>query len=109
MNWLQPPRMFNPGIIGGSMLPPLGLPGEGEGFGSVALPPASSDYQTFPEVPEKIGGGIGGNDGYEMPSEEYMDIANNVALSKYYAHDFLENWPLYLGGTAIVLYLVFRR
>jgi hypothetical protein len=109
MDWLQPPRIVHPGVIRGRVLQTLGLPGEGEGFASVALPSANPVYQTFPEVPEKIGGGIGGNNGYELPSEEYMDIANNVALSKYYANQFMENWPLYLGGTAVVLYLVFRR
>jgi hypothetical protein len=71
------------------------------------LPSANPEYQTFPEVPEKIGGGIGFK---EQPlSDEYMDTANNVALSKYYAYLFMENWPLYVGGSAAVLYLLFRR
>lgn len=76
--------------------------------GEFALAPgATGEYQTFPEVPEKVGGGIG--DREPELSDEYMDIANNVALSKHYAHEFMENWPLYLGGTALVLYLVLRR
>jgi hypothetical protein len=87
----------------------LPLPAEFVGGEPPGLPSANPVYQTFPEVPEKIGGGIGGNDGYELPSEEYMDIANNVALSKYYANQFMESWPLYVGGTAVVLYLIFRR
>ena len=74
--------------------------------GALLAPGATGVAQEFPEVPEKVGGGIGERE--QMPSEEYMDIANNVALSKYYAHEFLENWPLYLGGTAVVLYLLLR-
>ena len=77
------------------------------GGGLDLAPGATAEYQTFPVVPEKVGGGIG--DREPEISDEYMDIANNVALSKYYAHDFMENWPMYLGGTAVVLYLVFRR
>jgi hypothetical protein len=92
-NLIEPPRRAEgAGAVGGALAPPPG---------------ASGTSQEFPDIPEKIGGGIG--DREQMPSEEYMDVANNVALSKYYAHEFMENWPLYLGGTAVVLYLVFRR
>ena len=85
--------------------PRLGT-GAGASGGLNLAPGATAEYQTFPEVPEKVGGGIG--DRLDLPSEEYMDIANNVALSKHYAHDIMENWPLYLGGTAVVLYLLLR-
>ena len=99
INQFEPPRMTNPGIIGGGMIKQEDLR---------TAPGATAQYQTFPEVPEKVGGGIGGNDRYDLPSDEYMDIANNVALSKNYAHNFMENWPLYLGGTAVVLYLLLK-
>jgi len=99
-NW-QPPLMGNAGIIGRAI--------RQEDLRTAPSPPpgASGIAQEFPEVPEEVGGGIG--DREEMPSEEYMDIANNVALSKYYAHMFLENWPIYLGGSAVILYILFRR
>jgi hypothetical protein len=89
---IEPPRRAEGGAFGG---------------GLDLAPGATAEYQTFPDIPEKVGGGIG--DREQMPSEEYMDVANTVALSKYYAHEFMEKWPLYLGGTAVVLYLVFRR
>jgi hypothetical protein len=96
-NLIEPPRRVG-GEFGGMIT----------GGGIDLAPGATAQYQTFPEVPEKVGGGIGGNDRYDLPSEEYMDIANNVALSKHYAHNFMENWPLYLGGTAVVLYLLLK-
>lgn len=71
------------------------------------LPSANPEYQDFPDVPEKVGGGVGYHE--QLPSEEYMDIANNVALSKHYAYLFMKDWPLYVGGTAVALYLIFRR
>jgi hypothetical protein len=71
------------------------------------LQSANPEYQTFPEVPEKIGGGIGFK---EQPlSDEYMDTANNVALSKYYAYLFMKDWPLYVGAGAVAFYVLFRR
>ena len=70
------------------------------------LQSANPEYQTFPDVPEKIGGY---GEVEPVPSEEYMDTANNVALSKYYAYLFMKDWPLYVGGTVAVLYFLTRR
>lgn len=72
------------------------------------LQSANPEYQTFPEIPDNGGGG-GYGDVEQMPSEEYMDTANNVALSKYYAYLFMKDWPLYVGGTVAVLYFLTRR
>jgi hypothetical protein len=72
------------------------------------LPSANPEYQTFPDIPDNAGGGAYGNIP-EVPSEEYMDTANNVALSKYYAYLFMKDWPLYVGGTVAVLYFLTRR
>jgi hypothetical protein len=90
--------------IKNAVMPISGL-GEATGTG---LPPASSIAQFFPDIPDNLGGGSFG-DVVQPLTEEFMDIANNVALSKHYAHQFLQNWPLYVGGTAVVLYLVLRR
>lgn len=75
--------------------------------GHDSLPPASSLTQSFYDVPPPVGGGIE----YKEPgiTEEDMKIANNVALSKHYAYLFMENWPLYVGGTVAVIYLLSRR
>lgn len=97
MSWtgiIEPPRR-----VGGEY-------GMVTGAGLETAPGATAEYQTFPDVPEKVGGGIGYRE--VEYTDEYMDIANNVALSKHYAHEFMENWPLYLGGTAVVLYLLLR-
>lgn len=91
-----------------AVMPPSGMMEAIEAQGSPpGLPKANPEVQTFPYVPEKIGGDIGYHE--QPPSEEYMDIANNVALSKHYAYLFMKDWPLYVGGTAVVLYLVLRR
>jgi len=90
----------NSEVIGGSTLDSIASSG--------SLAPASSDVQTFPYIPDSQGGGKYGNS-VEEPSEEYMKIANNVALSKHYAHEFMENWPLYVGGAAVAIYLLMRK
>lgn len=77
------------------------------GYGHDTLPPASSLTQSFYNIPAPVGGGIDYKE--SAPTEEYMKIANNVALSKHYAYLFLENWPLYVGGTAVAVYLLSRR
>ena len=73
------------------------------------LPPASSNVQTFPYIPDNQGGGGYGNSVEGEPSDEYKMIANNVALSKYYAHQFMENWPLFAGGAALAVYFLMKK
>jgi hypothetical protein len=72
------------------------------------LPPASSEVQTFPYIPDNRGGG-GYGDLVQEPSDEYMMTANNVALSKHYAHEFMENWPIYVGGAALAVYFLMKK